>query len=147
MEEYLKWLDQYPKSIHVSVILMIQNRYIFCLRMILRCYHVNLSELDTEELLHLINIRLNFSIHYCLECFVILICFVFLFHIWLISKSRLLTVFSKHFLSVMLDISRFLKIEMTSSTNMISCLLFCWIDNFEVLTTSSTMDIVMERGA
>jgi len=36
---------------------------------------------------------------------------------------------------------------MTSLTNAISYLLFCSIDNFEVLMTSSIMDMVMERGA
>ena len=63
------------------------------------------------------------------------------------SKSKLLTMFSRHSLLVMLNVFRFLKTEITSLTNMISCSLFCWIDSFEVLTTSSTIDTVMERDA
>ena len=46
-----------------------------------------------------------------------------------------------------LDMSRFLKFEMTSSTKVVSYLLFCGIDNLEVQTISSSMGILMERRA
>jgi len=46
-----------------------------------------------------------------------------------------------------LDVSRFLKFDMTSSTKVVSCLLFCRIDDLEVQTISSSMGIMMERGA
>jgi len=48
---------------------------------------------------------------------------------------------------VILDVSRFLKFEMTSSTKAVSCLLFCGIDNLEVQTISLSMGILIERGA
>jgi len=47
----------------------------------------------------------------------------------------------------MLDMSRFLKINMASSTKAISYLLFCGIDSLEVLTISLVMEMVIVRGA
>ena len=55
--------------------------------------------------------------------------------------------FSRLSLSVRLVISRFLKIEMISLTNVVSCSLFGGIDNLEVLMNSSTIGMVMMRGA
>jgi len=85
--------------------------------------------------------------HHCLECLVILDCFAFLFHAWLISKLRLLTVFSRHSLLLMLRVSRFWKTEMTSLMKVFSYLLFCWIKNFEVVMNSFAMGMVMDREA
>ena len=48
--------------------------------------------------------------------------------------------------SAILDISRFLKFDMTSLTKAVSCSLFCGIDDLEVQTISSSMGILMERG-
>ena len=73
--------------------------------------------------------------------------FVFLVHACFINALSWLTVYSKLFLSIMLDMSRFLKINMTSSTKAISYLLFCGIDSLEVLTISSAMGMVIVRGA
>ena len=42
---------------------------------------------------------------------------------------------------------RFLKIDVTSSTKAISCLLFCWIESLEVLTTLSMIGMEMVRRA
>jgi len=50
-------------------------------------------------------------------------------------------------LSVILVVSRFLKIEMISSTKADSCSLFGGINNLEVLTNTSTIGMVMARGA
>ena len=61
MEECLKWLGQYPKLMHISMMLMIWDRHISCFRMALRCHHVSLSEPGAEELLHLIKSHLNSS--------------------------------------------------------------------------------------
>ena len=77
----------------------------------------------------------------------ILICFAFLFHAQLTSESRLLTMYSRHSLLTILEVSRFLKDEITSSMNAISCLLFCLIKSFEILMILSTMGIVMDKGA
>ena len=46
---------------HTSAMLMMQDRYTFCLRMVLRCRHISLLGPDAEELLHLINACLNSS--------------------------------------------------------------------------------------
>jgi len=51
--------------------------------------------------------RLHSLFHYFLECLVILNRFAFLFHAWLISELRLLTIFSRHSLLLMLRVSRF----------------------------------------
>ena len=72
--------------------------------------------------------------------------FVFLVHACSINASRYLTVFSRLSLLIILDVSRFLKFNITSSTKVVSCSLFCGIDNLEVLTISSTMGIVIVRG-
>ena len=85
------------------------------------------------------------SVHYCLECFMILNFFAFLVHACFISTLSWLTVCSKLFLLIKLDISRFLKINITSLIKVISYLLFCRIDDLEVLTISSAMGIVIVR--
>jgi len=72
--------------------------------------------------------------------------FVFLVHACFSNALSQLTVFSKLSLLIMLDMSRFLKINITSSTKAISCSLFCGIDSLEVLTISSTMGMVIVRG-
>jgi len=90
--------------------------------------------------------RLHSLFHHCLECLVILDCFVFLFYTWLISELRLLTIFSRHSLLLMLRVSRFWKTEMTSLMKAFSCLLFCWIESFEVVINSFAMGIVTDRG-
>ena len=46
---------------YASAMLMMWDRYTSCLRMVLRCHHVSLSGLGAEELLYLINARLNSS--------------------------------------------------------------------------------------
>ena len=48
----------------------------------------------------------------------ILVHFVFLFHTQLTSESRLLNVYSRHSLLMILEVSRFLKDEITSSMKM-----------------------------
>ena len=55
--------------------------------------------------------------------------------------------FSRLSLSVRLVVSRFLKIEMISLTNVVSYLLFGGINNLEVLMNSLTIGMVMMRGA
>ena len=50
-------------------------------------------------------------------------------------------------MSVILDVSRFLKFKMTSSTKAVSYSLFCEIDNLEVQMISSSIRILIERGA
>ena len=77
----------------------------------------------------------------------ILIRFAFLFHTQLTSKLRLLTMYSRHFLLTILEVSRFLKDEITSSMNAIFCSLFYRIESFKVLMISSTMGMVMDKGA
>ena len=72
--------------------------------------------------------------------------FAFLVHACSINALRYLTVFSRLFLLIILDVSRFLKFNITSSTKAVSCSLFCGIDNLEVLTISSTMGLVIVRG-
>ena len=91
--------------------------------------------------------RLHSLFHYCLEYLVILDHLAFLFHAWLISKLRLLTVFLRHFLLLMLRVSRFWKTEMASLMKTFSCSLFCWIESFEVVMNSFTMGMVTDRGA
>ena len=49
-------------------------------------------------------------------------------------------------LLVILDVSRFLKINMISLTKAVFCSLFCGIDNLEILTILLAMEIVMVRG-
>ena len=73
--------------------------------------------------------------------------FAFLFHTWSTNELSLLIMYSRSFLLVMLEVSKFLKDEMTSLMNAFSCSLFCWIDSFEVLMISSTMGIMMDEGA
>jgi len=73
--------------------------------------------------------------------------FVFLVHACSINTSRCLIVFSKLSLSIILDVSRFLKFNITSSTKVVFCLLFCGIDNLEVLMISSAMGMVIVREA
>ena len=68
---------------------------------------------------------LHLLFHHCLKYLVILDCFVFLFHTWLISELRLLTVFSRYSLLLMLRMSRFWKTEITSLMKVFSCSLFC----------------------
>ena len=72
--------------------------------------------------------------------------FAFLVHACFINALRCLTVFSKLSLLIILDVSRFLKFNITSLTKAVSCSLFCRIDNLEVLTISSTMEMVIVRG-
>ena len=96
--------------------------------------------LDT---LYLLMACLHSLFHHCLKCLMILICFVFLFHTWLISKLR---IFLRHSLLLMLRVFRFLKTEMTSLINAVSCLLFCWIKSFKVLIVSSTIGMVIDKG-
>ena len=91
--------------------------------------------------------QLHSLFHHCLECLVILNHFAFLFHAWLISELRLLTIFSRHSLLLMLRVSRFWKTEMTSLMKVFSCLLFCWIESFEVVMNLFTMGIVTDRRA
>ena len=55
-------------------------------------------------------------------------------------------IFSKLSLSIMLDVFIFLKIDMISLTNAVSCSLFCRIDNLEVLMNLSTIGMVMVRS-
>ena len=81
-----------------------------------------------------------------MEYVVILDHFAFLVHACFINASRHLIVFSKLSLLVILDISRFLKINMIFLMKAVSYLLFCGIDNLEVLTILSVMGIVMVRG-
>ena len=61
VEECLKWLGQCPKSMYASAMLMMWDRHTSCLRIVLRCHYVSLSGLGAEELLHFINVHLNFS--------------------------------------------------------------------------------------
>jgi len=91
--------------------------------------------------------RLHSLFYHCLECLVILNRFVFLFHAWLTNKLRLLTVFSRHSLLLMLKVSRFWKIEMISLMKAFSCSLFCWIESFEVVMNLFAMGMVTDRGA
>jgi len=78
---------------------------------------------------------------------VILECFAFLFHAWSTNELSLLTMNSRSSLLVMLEVSKFLKDEVTSSKNTFTYSLFCWIDSFEVLMILSTMGIMMDKGA
>ena len=96
--------------------------------------------------LYLLRDLLQSSFHHCLECFVILNRLAFLFQDWSISILRWSTMFSRWILSEILDVLRFLKIEVTSSTKAISCSEFCWIDSFKVLTTSSMMGTEIDKG-
>ena len=77
--------------------------------------------LDT---LYLLIAQLHLLFHHCLECLVIFDHFTFLFHTWLISELRLLTVFLRHSLLLMLRVSRFWKTEMTSLIKAFSDLIF-----------------------
>jgi len=77
---------------------------------------------------------------------VILERFAFLFHAWSTNELSLLTMNSRSSLLVMLEVSKFLKDEVTSSKNVFSCSLFCWINSFEVLMISSIMGITMDKG-
>ena len=70
---------------------------------------------------------------------------VFLVHAYSINALRCLIVYSKLFLSIILNMSRFLKFNITSSTKAVSCLLFYRIDNLEVLMISSVIVIVIVR--
>ena len=90
---------------------------------------------------------LYLSVHYFLECFVILIYFVFLFYAWLTSKSRLLTTSSRYSLLIIFEVLRFLKDKIISLMNTTSCLLFIKIESFEVLIISFMMGMVMDKGA
>ena len=62
VEECLKWLDQCPRLMHTSAMLIMLKRQSSCLRMVLRCRHVSLSGLGADELLHFITVYLNSSI-------------------------------------------------------------------------------------
>ena len=73
--------------------------------------------------------------------------FAFLFHTWSTNELSLLTMNSRSSLLVMLEVSKFLKDEVTSSKNTFSCSLFCWIDSFEVLMILSMIGITMDKGA
>ena len=90
---------------------------------------------------------LHLLFHHCLECLVILDRFVFLFHAWLTSKLRLLTIFSRHSLLLMLRVSMFWKTEMTSLMKAFSCSLFCWIKSFKVVMNSFAIGMVTDKGA
>ena len=90
---------------------------------------------------------LQSSFYHCLECFEILDCLACLFQAWLMSTLRWLTMFSRWGLSEILDVSRFLKIEVTSSTKTTFYLLFCWIKSLKVLTASSMIGMEMVKGA
>ena len=70
---------------------------------------------------------------------------VFLVHACSINALRYLTVYSKLSLSIILDVFRFLKFNITSLTKAVSCLLFYRIDNLEVLPISLAMGMVIVR--
>jgi len=51
IEDLLKWLGQYPKSIQAFVIFMMLNKHSSCFRTDLRWLHDSLSGLEVDELL------------------------------------------------------------------------------------------------
>jgi len=60
--DLLKWFGQYPRMIQVSAMLVILLRQLSCLRIDLRCCHVNLSGPGTDKLLYLFIACLNSSL-------------------------------------------------------------------------------------
>ena len=99
------------------------------------------------DALYLLIAWLHLLFHHCLEYLVILDHFVFLFHTWLTSGLRLLTIFSRYSLLLMLRVSRFWKTEIISLMKAFSCSLFCWIESFKVVINLFAMGMVTDRGA
>ena len=62
VDDFLKWLSQYPRLIQVLAILMMLLRHSSYLRMVLRWFHDSLSGPDVEELLQLSIAHLNSSL-------------------------------------------------------------------------------------
>ena len=62
VDNFLKWLGQYPRLIQAFVMLTMLLRYLSCLRMVLRWFYNNLSGPGVEELLQLLIACLNSSL-------------------------------------------------------------------------------------
>ena len=86
------------------------------------------------------------SFHHCLECFVILICLVFLVHACLIFDSKMLTMSSSLSQYVKLEMFRLLMIIVASLTKAAFSLLFFGIKSLNKMMFSSVIGIEIVRG-
>jgi len=60
-DDVLKCDGQWPRLIHMLVILIIFFKHLMSLIIVLRCFYKTLSELGVNKLLHLLMALINFS--------------------------------------------------------------------------------------
>ena len=125
-----------------SWILMSKNNLLVDLTILLNSFQSS-RFLDS---LYLLREWLQSSFHNFLECFVILTFLAFVFQAWSIFDTSKLTTCSKDSWFNRVEVSRDLKMAMTSLTNVSSSSLFFSSENLDDWTNSSLIGIVIVRG-
>ena len=126
----------------ISVILRLKNVFLVFFIVLWK----NFQSSSLFKSLYLLRSLLQLSFHQLLECFVMLTNFVFLFHTLSIPLAKLLTASSSMEISEIFEMSSFFITLIISLTKISSSSLSFLMDFLHMLTNSSDIRIVTDRG-